>query len=86
VRRAFLLSEGPLDRREWIENRVEQLVEIFAAAIVGFSVIDNDLHDTGAPRPRPPHDRCCALEGWPDSEMSDLTKLSKPTSQRDSKL
>ncbi len=41
VRRAFLLSEGPLDRREWIENRLEELAEIFAISVVGFSVMDN---------------------------------------------
>ena len=29
VRRAFLLSEGPLDRKQWIENRLKELAEIF---------------------------------------------------------
>ena len=44
VRRAFLLGEGPHDRKEWIENRLEELAQIFAAAIGGFSVLDNHLH------------------------------------------
>ena len=44
VRRAFLLAEGPTNRKEWIENRIKELAEIFAVAIGGFSVMDNHLH------------------------------------------
>jgi REP element-mobilizing transposase RayT len=44
VRRAFLLGEGPGNRKQWIENRVEELAEIFAIAVGGFSVMDNHLH------------------------------------------
>ena len=44
VRRAFLLSEGPDDRRKWVENRLEELAGIFAIAVGGFSVVDNHLH------------------------------------------
>jgi REP element-mobilizing transposase RayT len=44
VRRAFLLSEGPLDRKQWIENRLRELSEIFAISVGGFSVMDNHLH------------------------------------------
>jgi REP element-mobilizing transposase RayT len=44
VRRAFLLGEGPNDRKEWIEHRLQELAEIFAIAIGGFSVLDNHLH------------------------------------------
>ena len=44
VRRAFLLGEGTSDRKEWIENRLEELAEIFAVAVGGFSVLDNHLH------------------------------------------
>jgi hypothetical protein len=45
VRRAFLLGEveGPLDRKEWIEQRLEELAEIFALSVGGFSVMDNYL-------------------------------------------
>jgi hypothetical protein len=47
VRRAFLLSEvpterseeAPLDRKEWIERRLQELADIFAVAVGGFSVI-----------------------------------------------
>jgi REP element-mobilizing transposase RayT len=44
VRRAFLLVEGPIDRREWIELRLKELADIFAVAVGGFSVMDNHLH------------------------------------------
>ena len=44
VRRAFLLGEGDNNRKEWIENRLEELAEIFAVAVGGFSVMDNHLH------------------------------------------
>jgi REP element-mobilizing transposase RayT len=44
VRRAHLLAEGPFDRREWIEHRLQELAEIFAMSVGGFSVMDNHLH------------------------------------------
>jgi hypothetical protein len=43
VRRADLLSEGPLDRKEWIERRLEELAGIFAVSVGGFAVLDNQL-------------------------------------------
>jgi hypothetical protein len=30
--------------KEWLENRLEELAELFAVAIGGFSVIDSHLH------------------------------------------
>jgi REP element-mobilizing transposase RayT len=44
VRRAFLLSEGMIDRKGWIEDRLQELADIFAVAVGGFSVLDNHLH------------------------------------------
>jgi REP element-mobilizing transposase RayT len=44
VRRAFLLGEGPADRKEWIELRAQELADIFAVAVGGFAVMDNHLH------------------------------------------
>ena len=44
VRRAFLLGEGDHNRKEWLENRLEELAEIFAVAVGGFSVMNNHLH------------------------------------------
>ncbi len=44
VRRAFLLGEGHLDRKEWIERRLRELAEIFSVAVGGFAILDNHLH------------------------------------------
>ena len=44
VRLAFLLGEGEFNRKEWLENRLEELADIFAIGIGGFSVMDNHLH------------------------------------------
>ena len=44
VRRAFLLEEGPTDRKQWIENRITDLAQIFALAVGGFTVMNNHLH------------------------------------------
>ncbi len=44
VRRAFLLGEGISDRRQWLENRIEELAQIFAIGVGGFSMLDNHLH------------------------------------------
>jgi hypothetical protein len=41
VRRAFLLAEGTLDRKQWLENRLRELAEIFAVSVGGFSILDN---------------------------------------------
>ena len=38
VRGALLLCEGPSDRKEWIENRIEELAQIFALGVGGFSM------------------------------------------------
>jgi len=43
VRRAFLLGEGPSDRRGWLENRLKELAEIFSVSVVGFAVMDNHV-------------------------------------------
>ncbi len=44
VRKAFLLGEGDHNRKEWLENRIEELAEIFAVAVGGFAVMNNHLH------------------------------------------
>jgi putative transposase len=38
VRRAFLLGEGDHNRKQWLQNRLEELAEIFAVSVGGFSV------------------------------------------------
>ena len=44
VRRAFLLGEGASDRKQWIEDRLQELAGIFSIAVGGFAVLDNHLH------------------------------------------
>jgi REP element-mobilizing transposase RayT len=44
VRSAFLLGESPFDRKQWIEQRLQELADIFAVAVGGFTVLDNHLH------------------------------------------
>ncbi|MFI5454450.1 MAG: hypothetical protein ACHRXM_03280 [Isosphaerales bacterium] len=44
VRQAFLLAEGMFDRKAWIEDRLEELAQVFAVGVGGFSVMDNHLH------------------------------------------
>lgn len=44
VRRAHLLAEGGSDRKQWIENRLKELAEIFAVSVAGFAVLDNHMH------------------------------------------
>ncbi|MDR3632346.1 MAG: hypothetical protein P4L84_00840 [Isosphaeraceae bacterium] len=41
VRRAVLLGEGDSDRKHWIENRLEELAQIFAVSVGEFTVLDN---------------------------------------------
>jgi hypothetical protein len=36
VRQALLLTSGALNRKEWLEDRVEELAEIFAVGVGGF--------------------------------------------------
>jgi hypothetical protein len=44
VRRAFLCGEGNEHRKDWIENRLEELTRIFAVSVCGFSAMDNHFH------------------------------------------
>jgi len=62
VRRAFLLEEGATDRKAWIENRIEELAQIFAVADGGFAVMPNHLHLL--PRLEPEVAKC-----WSDEEV-----------------
>ncbi len=44
VRRAFLCGQGCEHRKQWIENRLKELVGVFAVECAGFAVMDNHLH------------------------------------------
>jgi len=39
-----LLGEGPNDRKLWLDNRLEELSQIFSVAVAGFSTMDNHLY------------------------------------------
>jgi len=43
VRRAFLLGDDPSDRKLWLDNRLEELSQIFSVAVARFSVMDNHV-------------------------------------------
>jgi hypothetical protein len=44
VRGASLLRSESKDRKAWLEDRIEELAQIFALGVGGFSVMDNHLH------------------------------------------
>ena len=45
VRSAFLMTdEAGNDRKQWIEDRLQLLVENFSVSVGGFAVMDNHLH------------------------------------------
>jgi hypothetical protein len=62
VRRAFLLEEGASDRKKWIEDRIAELAQIFALAVGGFTVMNNDLHLLLRLDPK-------VAEAWSDEEV-----------------
>jgi hypothetical protein len=39
MRRALFLTEGPTNRREWIETHLQELAKIFSISTGGFSII-----------------------------------------------
>ena len=41
---ADLFAKAPDDRQAWIEHRLQELAQIFAVGVGGFSVMDNHLH------------------------------------------
>ena len=62
VRGACLLREGDEDRKQWIEHRIEELSQVFAIAVGGFSVLDNHLHLVVRLEPE-------RVEQWSDEEV-----------------
>ena len=44
VRGASLLGNESSDRKAWLEKRIEELAQLFAIGVGGFSVMDNHLH------------------------------------------
>ena len=62
VRHAFLLADGPENRKERIEQRLQELAEIFSISVGGFSVMDNHLHVLGRLDPD-------TATAWSDEEV-----------------
>ena len=62
VRRAFLLGERTSNRKLWIENRLEELAQIFSISVAGFAVLDNHLHVLARLDPE-------VAVGWSDEEV-----------------
>ena len=44
VRKAFRCGQGKEHRKQWIEDRLRELVAIFAIDCAGFAIMDNHLH------------------------------------------
>ncbi|MEP3479980.1 MAG: hypothetical protein ABJZ55_12085 [Fuerstiella sp.] len=44
VRRAFLCGEGCEHRKQWIEDRLQELASIFAIEVCAYAVLDNHMH------------------------------------------
>lgn len=62
VRGASLLGEGALDRKGWMENRLEELAQIFAISVAGYSVLDDQLHVLARLDPE-------SAAGWSNEEV-----------------
>ncbi len=44
VRRAYLCGEGYEHRRQWIQDRLRELADLFAIEVAGYAVMSNHLH------------------------------------------
>jgi hypothetical protein len=62
VRGASLLRNESSDRNAWLEDRIEELAQIFAVGVGGFSVMDNHLHLLLRLDPE-------VASGWSDEEV-----------------
>ena len=69
VRRAFFLV-WLFDRKQWVDDRIEELAEIFSVGVGGFSVMDNDLNL--------PVDRPEIAKDWSDDEVVRRGRLYPP--------
>ncbi|MEQ1830329.1 MAG: hypothetical protein ABL921_30510 [Pirellula sp.] len=65
VRRAHLMGdEAAPGRKDWIENRLKELDQIFAVSVGGFSLMDNHLHLLLRIDPD-------VASGWSDTEVAE---------------
>ena len=82
VRRALLLGEGPGTVSNG-SNSLQELAEIFAVAVGGFSVLDHDLHllvrlDPDSPRPGPTKKSSGAGENFLPRERNRASRCRSP--------
>ena len=76
VRGASLLGNESSDRKEWLEKRIEELAQVFAIGVGGFSVMDNHLHLLLRLDPD-------VAAGWSDDEV--VRRWGRLCPQRDNK-
>jgi hypothetical protein len=76
VRGASLLGNESSDRKAWLEKRIEELAQIFAIGVGGFSVMDNHLHLLLRLDPD-------VAKGWSDEEV--VRRWGRLCPQRDNK-
>ncbi len=62
VRGAILLAQGDTDRKQWIEQRLQFLSEVFGIAVAGFSILDNHFHALVRLEPE-------RVQNWSDEEV-----------------
>jgi hypothetical protein len=76
VRGASLLGDGSTDRKAWLEDRIEELAQVFAIGVGGFSVMDNHLHLLLRLDPE-------VAAGWSDEDV--VRRWGRLCPQRDTK-
>jgi hypothetical protein len=83
VRRAFLCGEDGYTgrsfehRRQWVENRLRELGEVFAVSIWGYAVMSNHLHVVVQTLPE-------VASGWSDLEVAERWVRLFPRSDQSS--
>ena len=75
VKHSFLFAEGPRNRKNWIEHRPQELAEIFAASVGGYSVMDNRLRVLVGLDPD-------TATGWADEEIRAALVPALPVSRQ----
>ena len=82
VRRASLLGDeygGLVNRKAWLQNRIEELSKIFAIAVAGFSILDNHLHLLARLDPE-------LAKGWSNEDVARRWALLHPPRDRKRKV
>jgi hypothetical protein len=76
VRGASLLREGGTDRQQWIQNRLEELAQIFSISVGAFAVLESRLHVLA-------RIDCESAQAWSDEEVvRRWARLSPPRGKK----